>query len=157
MKVIFLRDMQGKGNEGEVKTVSEGYAKNFLLPRGIAIAATPSVMKQVEARLRKGNREKTIDQAKLAGLASQIEGTEIHIHAHIGSEGRLFGSITATDIAEELRRVISHFEPESVNLIDKRNIDIDKPIRQAGNHKVVIRLAKDLKPEITVVIEQDKA
>ena len=69
----------------------------------------------------------------------------------------MFGSITAADIAEELNRVIYPSEPEAKNLIDKRIIDIDKPLRQAGSYEVVVKLAKDLKPRITVVIEQEKA
>lgn len=157
MKVIFLKDVSGKGKIGEVKEVSRGYARNFLLPQGLALAATPTVIKQVESRLQRERSGEIGNQAKLAELAQQIEGSEIHLQTRIGTGERLFGSITAADIAEELNRVIYPSEPEAKNLIDKRIIDIDKPLRQAGSYEVVVKLAKDIKPRITVVIEQEKA
>jgi len=145
MKVIFLRDVLGKGRTGEVRTVNEGYARNFLLPQGLALAATPAVMKQVEAKLQKEKREETIDQAKLVELAKQIEGSEIRLQAHIGAKGRLFGSITAADIAEELSRILDF-------VIDKKKIDLDKSLRQTGDYEVTVKLAKDLEPKVKVVI-----
>jgi large subunit ribosomal protein L9 len=150
MKVILLRDVSGKGKAGEVKEVAKGYARNFLLPQGLALAATPTAIKQVESQLRKGGIKETLDQVKLAKLAEQIDGREIHFQAHVGADDRLFGSITAADIAEELSQVIG-------SSIDKRKIGIDKPLRQVGSHEVTIKLAKDLEPKITVVIESRKA
>jgi len=148
MKVILLTDVSGKGKAGEVKEVSQGYAKNFLLPQGLALTATPAAIKEAELRIRKEKALESADQAKLVELAKQIEGTEIHLQARVGSGERLFGSITAADIAEELNRVVG-------SSIDKRNIDIDKPLRQAGNYEVTVKLAKDLKPQIRVIIEQE--
>jgi large subunit ribosomal protein L9 len=150
MKVILLRDVSGKGKAGEVKEVAKGYARNFLLPQGLALAATPTAIKQVESQLRKGGIKETLDQVKLAKLAEQIDGREIHFQAHVGADDRLFGSITAADIAEELSQVIG-------SSIDKRKIGIDKPLRQVGSHEVTIKLAKDLEPRIAVVIESGKA
>jgi len=149
MKVILLEDIPGKGKIGELKEVSKGYAKNFLLPRGLALVATPTVIKQVESRLEREKLEESIDHDKLVELAQQIEGTEIHVKTRVGAGERLFGSITAADIAEELSRVIG-------SAIDKRNIDIEKPLRQAGSYEIDIKLASDLKPQITVVIEEEK-
>jgi len=148
MKVIFLKDVSEKGKAGEVKEVNKGYAKNFLLPQGLALMVTPSVMKQVETRLEKERREKDASKAKLGELAEQLEGKEIHLQTRMGAGERLFGSITAADIAEELSRAIG-------SVIDKRSIDIEKPLRQAGSHEVLVKLASDLKPRITVVIEQE--
>jgi len=150
MKVILLKDVSGKGKAGEIKEVAKGYARNFLLPQGLASLATPIVMKQFEPRLRKEGIKESLDQAKLAKLAEQINGREIHFQAHVGADDRLFGSITAADIAKELSQVIG-------SSIDKRKIDMDKPLRQAGSHEVTIKLAKDLEPRITVVIESGKA
>lgn len=149
MRVVLLEDVPGKGRAGEIKEVSEGYAKNFLLPRGLALAATPTVTKQVESRLQKERKEETIDRDKLAELAQQIEGREIRLEARIGTGERLFGSITAADIAEELSRAIG-------SVIDKKRIDMEKPLRQAGSYEVTVKLAGDLKPQITVTIEQEK-
>ena len=149
MKVIFLEDVSGVGRVGEVKEVSRGYARNFLLPRSLALAATPAIIKQGESRLQKESRWQMVDRAKLAEQAKQIEGSEIHLQARIGTGDRLFGSITAADIAQELDRVVG-------SSIDKRKVDIDKPLRQAGSYEVAIKLAKDLEPRITVVIEPEK-
>jgi large subunit ribosomal protein L9 len=149
MKVIFLEDVSGKAKAGEIKEVAKGYAKNFLLPRGLALAATSTAMKQAESGLQKGKNQEGLDQAKLAELAGLIEGKEIHFKARVGTGDRLFGSITAADIAEELSQAIG-------SSLDKRKIDIDKPLRKTGSHEVIIKLAKDLEPRITVIIRPEK-
>ena len=120
MKIVLLEDIPGKGKAGEIKEVSKGYAKNFLLPRGLALVATPTVIKQVESRLEKEKLEESIDRDKLGELAQQIEGKEIRLRARMGAGERLFGSITAADVAEELSRAIG-------SVIDKKKIDIEKP------------------------------
>ncbi len=150
MKVILLKDISERGKAGEVKEVAKGYARNFLLPQGLALVATPAAMKRVELELRGGSVQEGLDRAKLAKLAEQIDGREIHFQAHVGADNRLFGSITAADIAEELSGVIG-------SSIDKRKVDIDKPLRQVGSYEVNIKLAKELEPRITVVIEPGKA
>jgi len=149
MKVIFLEDVSGKAKAGEIKEIAKGYAKNFLLPQGLALAATPTALKRAESRLQEGKNQEDLDQAKLAELAGLIEGKEIHFKARVGTGDRLFGSITAADIAEKLSQVIG-------SSLDKRKIEIDKPLRQAGSHEVIIKLAKDLEPRITVTIEPEK-
>lgn len=149
MKVVLLEDLPGKGRAGDIKEVNKGYAKNFLLPRGLAMVATPTVIKQVEARLEREKLEGSVDRDKLVELAQQIEGREINLKARMGVGERLFGSITATDVAEELSRAID-------SVIDKKKIDMDKPLHQAGSYEIGVRLAGDLKPQITVVIEEEK-
>jgi large subunit ribosomal protein L9 len=149
MKVVLLEDIAGTGRAGEIKEVSKGYAKNFLLPRGLALIATPAVTKQVESRLERQKIEESIDREKLVELAQQIEGKEIHFKARMGGGERLFGSITAADVAEELSRAIG-------SVIDKKKIDIEKPFRQTGSYEVAVRLASDIKPKITVVIEEEE-
>jgi len=149
MKVVLLEDLPGKGRAGDLKDVNEGYAKNFLLPRGLAMVATPTVIKQVEARLEREKLKETVDHDKLVELAQQVEGREIHLKARTGAGERLFGSITATDIAEELSRAMG-------SAIDKRKIDLEKPLRQSGSYAIGVRLAGDIKPQITVVIEEEK-
>jgi large subunit ribosomal protein L9 len=149
MKVVLLEDIPGGGKAGEIKEVSKGYAKNFLLPRRLALVATPTVMKQVESRLEREKLEESIDREKLVELAQQIEGREIRLKARMGAGERLFGSITAADVAEELSRAIG-------SVIDKKRIDIEKPLRQTGSYEVAIKLASDIKPKITVVIEEEE-
>jgi len=149
MKVVLLEDIPGKGKAGEIKEGNKGYARNFLLPRGLALVATPTVIKQVESRLEREKLEESIDRDKLVELAQQIEGREIWLKARRGAGERLFGSITAADIAEELNRTIG-------SVIDKKKIDIEKPFRQTGSYEVAVKLASDIKPKITVVIEEEE-
>jgi large subunit ribosomal protein L9 len=149
MKVVLLQDLPGKGKAGEIKEVSKGYARNLLLPRGLALLATPTIIKQVESRLEKEKLEESIDRDKLVELAQQIEGREIRFEARMGAGERLFGSITAADVAEELSRAIS-------SPIDKKKIDIEKPLRKTGSYEVAVKLASDINPQIMVVIEEEK-
>ncbi len=150
MKVILLKDVAGKGRAGDVKEVAAGYAKNLLLPQRLALPATPAVMKRVESELRKGREQESLDRARLVELASRLEGMEIRLQARAGAGDRLFGSVTAADIAEELGRVLG-------SSVDKRKIDTGKPLRQAGVHEIVLRLAGDLEPRVKVVIEPKKS
>lgn len=149
MKVVLLEDIAGTGRAGEIKEVSKGYAKNFLLPRGLALIATPAVTKQVESRLEKKKLEESVDREKLVELAQQIEGKEIRFRARMGAGEHLFGSITAANVAEELSRTIG-------SVIDKKKIDIEKPFRQTGSYEVAVKVASDIKPKITVVIEEEE-
>jgi large subunit ribosomal protein L9 len=149
MKVVLLEDLPGRGRAGEIKEVSNGYARNFLLPRGLAVLATPKIIKQVESRLEREKLEDSIDRDKLVELAQQIEGKEIHFQARMGAGERLFGSITAADVAEKLSQAIG-------SVIDKKKIDIEKSLRKTGSHQVAVKLASDLNPQITVVIEEEK-
>jgi large subunit ribosomal protein L9 len=140
MKVVLLEDLPGKGRAGQIREVSKGYAKNFLLPRGLALIATATVVKQVESRLEKEKLEESIDRDKLVELAQQIEGKEIRFKARMGAGERLFGSITAADVAEQLSGAIG-------SVVDKKKIDIEKPFRQAGSYEIAVKLASDIKPE----------
>jgi len=149
MKVVLLEDLPGRGKAGEIKEVSRGYARNFLLPRGLALLATPAVIKQVESRLEQEKIEGSIDRDKLVELAQQIEGKEIRFQARMGAGERLFGSITAADVAEKLSQAIG-------SVIDKKKIDIEKSLRKTGSHQVAVKLASDLNPQITVVIEEEQ-
>jgi large subunit ribosomal protein L9 len=149
MKVVLLEDVLGKGKAGEIREVSKGYAKNFLLPRGLALIATPTVMKQVESRLEKEKLEESIDRERMMELAQQIEGKEIRFKARMGAGERLFGSITAADVAQELSGTIG-------SVVDKKKIDIEKPFRQAGSYELAVKLASDIRPKITVVIEEEE-
>ena len=149
MKIVLLQDVPGTGKAGEIKEVSKGYAKNFLLPRGLALAATPTIMKQVESRLEREKLEESIDREKLVELAQQIEGKEIRFKARLGAGEHLFGSITTADVAEGLSRAIG-------SVIDKKKIDIEKPFRQTGSYEIAVKLASDIKPKSTVIIEEEE-
>lgn len=149
MKIIFLKDVPGKGKAGEIKEVSNGYAMNYLIRNGLALPATVGAIKQAEQRIKNDDIKKELSLEKLAEIAKQIEGQTIHIQARSGAGERLFGSITASAIAEELNKLLS-------SPIDKRKIVLNKALREIGNHQVTIKLSKGLEPEITVVIEREK-
>jgi large subunit ribosomal protein L9 len=145
----LLEDVPGKGRAGEIREVSKGYAKNFLLPRGLALIATPDVQKRVGLRLQKERLEESVDRERLVELAQQIEGKEIRFKARVGGGERLFGSITAADVAEQLSGVIG-------SVVDKKRIDIEKPFHQTGSYEIAVKLASDIRPNITVVIEEEE-
>lgn len=149
MKIIFLKDVQGKGKAGEIKEVSNGYAMNYLIRNGLALPATAGAIRQSEQRIKNAGIQKELSLEKLAEIAEQIEGQTIHIQARSGSGERLFGSITASAIAEELNKLLD-------SSIDKRKIVLDKALREIGSHQVTIKLSKELEPKITVVIEREK-
>ena len=149
MKIIFLKDVQGKGKAGEIKEVSNGYAMNYLIRNGLALPATAGAIRQSEQRIKNAGIQKELSLEKLAEIAEQIEGQTIHIQARSGAGERLFGSITASAIAEELNKLLS-------SSIDKRKIVLDKALREIGSHQVTIKLSKELEPKITVVIEREK-
>ncbi len=150
MKVIFLTDVPSKGQAGEIKVVSDGYARNFLFPRGLAQVATPEAVKRAEIGLRKKMTEESSNKEEMAKLAKQIEGIQICFKARVGAEDRLFGSITEANIAEELSRIVE--AP-----IDKRQVVLDDSLRQIGEYEIAIRLAADSVARIKVVIEPEKA
>ena len=100
MKVIFLKDVFGSGDVGETREVARGYARNYLMPRGLAIEATPNAMKQAESRIRQELERKQEQAHKSEILASRLEGQQIVLKARVGTENKLFGSITGAHIAE---------------------------------------------------------
>ena len=143
MKVVFLQDLPRVAQAGDIKEVANGYARNFLIPKGLAVVAKPGTTNLVAARQDK------ID-AELAELAEKLEGLEITIKARAGAKDRLYGAITNDDIASELNKVTGL-------VIDKRKIELAKPIHQLGSYEVAIRLAKDIMPEIKVTVTEEEA
>lgn len=147
MRVVFLQDVPNVAKAGEIKEVAPGYARNFLIPKKLALVAKPQALSQVETIKRTKVKEK--EKEELAALAQQIEGKEITIKAKAGAKGRLYGSITSGDIADGLSK-------STALAIDKRKIELEEPIRQLGSHEVSIRLAKDTLPKIRVnIIEEE--
>jgi large subunit ribosomal protein L9 len=146
MKVIFLQDVPKVAKAGEIKEVSAGYGRNFLIPRKLAALASPQAMSQVET----SDKAKAKTDKGLAEVAGQLEGKEISLKARAGAKERLYGSITSADIAAELERATGI-------AVDKRKIELDEPIRHLGNYAVTIRLGKDIMPKITVVVTEEEA
>ncbi len=147
MKVIFLEDVTNVARTGEVKEVADGYFRNYLLPKKLAATASPAAMKSLETDLKLRARRRAQTEAEFAALAQQLEGKEVVLKATAGSKARLYGSITSADIAAGLEK--------SGIILDKRRIDLDKPIRQLGAYEVVVKLSKDLAPKLRVIVEEE--
>jgi large subunit ribosomal protein L9 len=147
MKVVFLQDVPNVASAGDVKEVADGYARNFLIPRKLAVLASSQAMSQVVTI----EKAKAKTDAELTELAGRLDGQEVKLKAHAGAKDRLYGSITSADIAAELEKVTKIS-------VDKRKIELEEPIRQLGDYEVVIRLGKDIVPKIKVnVTEEEEA
>ena len=149
MKVIFLEDVPSIARAGETKEVANGYGRNFLIPRKLALPAKPQDMKAVEAHIKERARIAVKTEAETIKLANQLDGKEITLTARVGQKDRLYGSITPADIASKLESTIGL-------VIDKRKIELDESIRQIGSYEVPIRLAKDIVPKITVTVIEEE-
>ena len=145
MKVIFLDDVPTVARAGEIKEVADGYGRNFLIPKKLALLATPQAISQAETR----DKTKAGTNTELIELARQLDGKEVSLKAKAGAKDRLYGSITSTDIASELSNTVGL-------AIDKRKIELDEPIRQLGSYEVAIRLAKDIVPKIRVTVTEEE-
>ncbi len=147
MKVIFLKDVKGQGKKGEVKNVSEGYARNFLIPRGLASEASDSNMKQLEHKNKAEQSRKEKEKQEAQQLAAQIEALTLQFKQKTGEGGKLFGSITSKQIADELEGRKIH--------VDKKKIMLDDPIRTLGVTQVPIKLHPDVKAVLKVQVVEE--
>ncbi len=143
MKVILLQDINGLGKAGDLKEVANGYARNYLLPRQLAAGATPGLvanrMQRIAAEQRKAEKQAELNRQQAERL-SQITLT---FKAKVGSQGRLYGSITSQDIANALRNA------ENISL-DRRLIELSDPIRSLGTFTVPVKIAPKLEPKLTI-------
>ncbi|MBO9598898.1 MAG: 50S ribosomal protein L9 [Cohnella sp.] len=148
MKVIFLKDVKGQGKKGEIKEVSEGYARNFLIPQGAVQIATDGAKKTLDQMAASVQKKKDKEKEDAKDLAARLSEMTVVIKAKAGEGGRLFGAITSKQIAETL---------ESANkiTIDKRKIELDDPIRTLGTTKVTVKLYPDVKGTLNVQIVEE--
>ena len=148
MKIVFLKDVSFKGKRGEIKEVADGYARHFLLPRGLALPATPSAIKMATTESKDKTQRQTRLQEEIDEVIQHIKGHELIFKARASTKGRLHGAITTADIAAKLSSITA-FE------IDKKKIELDEPLHQLGSHDVVIRFCPGSETKIRVVIEED--
>jgi large subunit ribosomal protein L9 len=146
MKVVLLQDISAKGKQGEIKDVADGYARNYLIPKGLAMPATPAAIKRTQAQMMEYERRQERKQQELGELVQQIEGKELYFKARAGEKEKLHGSITSADIAGELSKVVG-------SEIDKKVIELDEPLRHLGTHEVKVGLGSGFDTTITVIIE----
>jgi large subunit ribosomal protein L9 len=147
MEVILRQAVENLGKPGDVVKVSNGYARNFLLPRGVAFEATPGNLKRIEQEKERLEAAENDRRAAAQALAAKLEQVSLTFSARVGEEGKLFGSVTPADIAHQL-------EAQGFQ-IEKRQIDLHEPLRTLGVFRVPVRLHAEVKPEIKVwVIKQ---
>jgi len=149
MKVILLKDVKGTGKKGEIKNVSDGYANNFLIKNGYAIEATEANLKSLEAKKRQQEKLAEQELAEAKKLKEKIENLTVELTAKAGEGGRLFGSITSKQIAEQL-------QAKHNIKIDKRKIEMDDAIRSLGFTKVPVKLHSEVVATLTVSVKEAK-
>jgi len=147
MKVILQKDIHNLGDAGDVKNVADGYARNYLLPKKLVIAFNESSKKAIDhqkqiIKVKKEKRKKESDK-----IAQAFANIELKIKAKVGEEDRLFGSITALDIAKKLKE--AGFD------IDKRRIHLDEQIKTLGEHKISVKLEEGLTAQVKVIVEKE--
>jgi len=147
MDVILREDIDKLGARGQVVNVAPGYARNFLLPKRLAVAATDSNKKIVEQERQAHLRKEAKDRSEAEDLGKMMAGVSIVIAQKAGENDQLFGSVTSKDIAEALEK--------KNYTIDRRKIQLDEPIKQLGEHKIPVRLHKDVTTEITVNVVRE--
>ncbi|HUI53441.1 MAG TPA: 50S ribosomal protein L9 [Bryobacteraceae bacterium] len=148
MEVILREDVDKLGNRGEVVKVAAGYARNYLLPRKLAVAATESNKKIVEQERQAHLRKEAKLQTEAQDLAKLVNGVSVTITQKAGENDQLFGSVTAKDVADAL--AAKGFT------IDRRKIHLEDPIKQLGEFKVPVRLHKDVTAEVTVLVAKEE-
>jgi large subunit ribosomal protein L9 len=148
MKIVMRQDVPKVGEAGTIQTVSNGYARNYLIPKGLAVVATDGELKVATHNIAVKERKITRQEDQVRSLADKIDGQRLVFTARAGDQGRLYGSITATDVATSLAQKIGED-------IDRRRVVLDDPLRTLGEHSVTLHLVGRLRPQITVVIEAE--
>ncbi len=147
MKVIFLKDVKGKGRKGELKDVANGYALNYLIPNGLAVAATSTNIREAEAFRESADKRKEIELEQARELAEQLAKTSVTIKTKVGEGGKLFGAITSKQIGDLLA--------DQKLDVDRRKIVLAEPIKNIGKTLVEIKIHPEVTANIEVNVEEE--
>lgn len=147
MKVILQQDVKGQGKKGDIVNVSDGYARNFLLPRKLAVEATDDVLNAAKRRIKAREEAADREKEKLRLTAEALKSMVTKIKAKAGTNGKLFGSVTSMEISDELKK---QHDIE----IDKRKIVLDEPIRQYGSYELTAKLGYDITATLMVIVTE---
>lgn len=147
MKVLLREDVDNLGFAGEVHEVASGFGRNYLIPQGLAVLATASRMKQAEVWRKRAEARRAQIRAEHESLSEKIEDVTLTFQARASESGKLFGSVTTTQVADALNEELG-------TEIDRRDVGVE-PLRKLGTHQVTVRLSGDFQPEVTVVIEPE--
>ena len=150
MKVVFIEEVPGTAVPGEVKQVRDGFARNYLLPRKLAVPATKPALQRAESLSKREEKRQAGLDAEAQRIVEKLEGAQILFRARVGEQGRLYGSVTTSDIAERLDEILG--EP-----IDRRRIMLNAPLREVGTRQIPLRLTRNVATNIEVTIEADES
>jgi large subunit ribosomal protein L9 len=145
MKVILQKPVEKLGVPGDVVDVADGYARNYLVPRGMAVKATKGMVRHGDSLRRAHGVRVDKEKTEFEAVASRLTSTPIKVSGRAGEEGKLFGSITAAELADALRSQVGVE-------VDKRNVHLAEPIRSVGVHEVRVRLYADVEPIVSVEV-----
>jgi large subunit ribosomal protein L9 len=143
MKVLFKKDVADVAKAGQVKDVADGYARNFLIPRGFAVAATSSALKQAADLQAVAVRHAAEEEQTARDLKARLEAQPVVIEAKAGSQGRLYGSVTSADVAGAIQKQLGAS-------VDRRDLEIAEPVRQVGSYQVSARLHRAVTATVTI-------
>ena len=146
MEVLLLKDIKRLGKAGEIKKVADGYARNYLIPRGLAVLATAGAIRRTEVQKAIEEQREERIRTDSSALAERLAEISLVFKVKASEKGRLYGSVTAADIAAEI-------EKQTGQSVDKRKVELDEPIHLLGTHRVPVRIMSSIVPEITVVVE----
>jgi large subunit ribosomal protein L9 len=150
MEVVLLKEVKRLGKPGDVKRVADGYARNYLIPRGLAVLATETARHRVFEEAQVVERQESSEKADAEAQAAKVDKAQLVFKAKVGESGRLYGSITNAQIAQQLS--------EQVGIeIDKRKVALDEPIKEVGKTKVEIKLHPEVRATITVIVQDEVA
>lgn len=147
MKVIFLQDVKGSGKKGELKNVADGYARNMLLPKGYAVEATPENMNKLEGAQASAQHKIDVDVQAAKDAAAKIKGKKVEIVAKAGSNGKLFGSVTAANVADALSQQLDV-------KVDKKKIVLSTDIKNFGSYTAIVKLYNGIAETIDVEVSE---
>ncbi|MBV9897228.1 MAG: 50S ribosomal protein L9 [Chloroflexi bacterium] len=145
MKVLFKKDVTDVAKAGQVKDVADGYARNFLIPRGLAVAATTAALRQVADLQALAARHAAEEEQAARELKRKLEAQPIAIEAKAGSQGRLYGSVTTADVATAIQKQLGAS-------VDRRDLDIAEPVRQVGSYAVAAKLPRGVMATVTIEV-----
>ncbi len=148
MKVVLIDEAPGLGIAGDVRDVKDGYARNFLIPKGLAVLATPQELARADARKKVEIERRTKLNLEMESVGEKLTEERLLIAVRVGPGGRLYGSVTTTEIAEAVN------ETMGVE-IDRRAVQLAQPIRELGHHQTPVRLAPDVIPNVTITVYQE--
>ena len=146
MKVILQRTVERLGDPGDVADVADGYARNYLIPRGLAIRAEKGALRHAQSLKRAHETRTSAQKGEFEALAARLIQAPVVVHARAGEEGKLFGSVTAADVAEAL-------SAQASVSIDRKDVHLDEPIRSVGTHEVRVHLFPEVDPVLTVDVQ----